>query len=494
MEKKRLTIIEHVALYAKSQPDKKAVLTPDGSVTYLELFDYARGYAKYLLSFGLKKGDKVVLRSRQTIDYVIQYLGIHLAGGIVTSLERNIPDSGIIEIAKKINANAIITDNTKMKDLYAAAYIPLGDVQAVAKEHINDDIELKFPALSDSADILFTTGTTGSSKGAELLHDTILATAENHIIGCKYKPDTVIVVPAPLNHAVAIRNVFTSFVNGSTVYILNGMTNVKSFFNALDYCIGSVACCLPPAAIRTLFALTNDRIGEYRDKIDFIFSASSPLSEADKRKLCSLLPNTRLYNCYGFSETSFMSLYDYNEYPGKENCIGKTLPGMKIIIVDDEHHEIQATRDNPGLIACKGAVNMKAYVNEPVLTAEILENDTIYTSDIGYIDDEGFAYVIGRKGDVINVGGLKVAPAEVESAALEYDGIVDCICIAVADKITTNALKLLVVIKEGTELNIKSLNTFLAKSLEAYKIPRFYEVVDKVERTFNGKINRKYYR
>ena len=494
MKNERMTLIEYVAHYAEQQPDKKAILTPDGSMTYSELYYHARGYAKYLISFGLKKGDIVLLRSEQTINYAIQYLGIHLTGGIVTSLEKNISDSGIIDVAQKVRADTIITDNTLMKDLYPAAYIALGDVPALAKDHVDDDIALDFPLLSDPADILFTTGTTGSSKGVEWLHETIVATAENLIIGCCYKPDTTIIVPGPLNHGDAIRKMFTSFVNGSTVYILNGMTNVKAFFHALDECSDPIACCLPPAAIRTLFALTNDRIGQYRDKIDFIDSSTSPLPEADKKRLSCLLPDARLYNNYSFSESSFVCLYDYNKYPGKQNCIGKTLPGMRMITVDDEHHEVQASREDPRALACIGAVNMKAYLNEPELTAEVLDKDTVYTSDIGYIDDEGFAYVIGRKGDVINVGGLKVAPIEVESAALEHGDIIDCICISVPDRITTNALKLLVVMKEGKEPDIKALNKFLAESLEAYKIPRYYERVDKVERTYNGKINRKFYR
>lgn len=124
----------------------------------------------------------------------------------------------------------------------------------------------------------------------------------------------------------------------------------------------------------------------------------------------------------------------------------------------------------------------------------VFYNGVVYTSDLGYIDEEGFIYVIGRKGDVINVGGLKVSPTEVESVALAYEGIEDCICIAIEDRITTNALKLLVVFQEGKELDVKAISSFLAKSLEAYKIPRFYEKVDKVERTYNGKLNRKFYR
>ena len=80
---------------------------------------------------------------------------------------------------------------------------------------------------------MFTTGTTGSSKGVELSHKALVATAENLIYGCGYKKDTVIIVPGPLNHANAIRKLFTTFVNGSTIYLLNGMTNVKAFFRLL---------------------------------------------------------------------------------------------------------------------------------------------------------------------------------------------------------------------------------------------------------------------
>ncbi len=493
-ENNRKTIIEHVAAYASSQPEKTAVITVDDSLTYSELYRYAQGYAKYLISCGMKKGDVVLLQASQTVDYAVQYLGIHYGGGIVTSLERNISDNGMSAVANKIKADVVITDNSLMCNQCEANCIPRGNVLELAKEHECDEMELVFPGLTDSADILFTTGTTGASKGVELSHNALVATAENLIYGCGYRPDTTVIVPGPLNHANAIRKLFTSFVNGSTIYLLNGMTNMKNFYAALDGCQGTVACCLPPAAIRTIFALTQDKLGDYSEKIDFIESATSPLPETDKKKLCELLPNTRLYNNYGSSEAASVCMYNYNQYRDKDNCVGKAMPNSKIIVVNDDHEEIVSSKDNIGLIACVGDVNMKGYVNEPALTTEVLQNGIVYTSDLGYIDDEGFIYVIGRKGDVINVGGLKVAPSEVESAALAYDGVMDCICISVEDKITTNALKLLAVMQNGHELDGKAMRAFLAKSLEAYKIPRFYEKVDKIERTFNGKLNRQFYR
>ena len=490
----RRTIIEHVADYAAGNPEKLAVMTPEESVSYGALYDYARGYAKYLISSGLRRGGIVVLRAAQTIEYAIQYLGIHLAGGVVTSLGRTVSDNEVVDVANNVGAAAIIIDSALAQRTCSATTVPLGNVREIASEHIRDSVELRFPDLADSADILFTTGTTGTTKGVELSHRALVATAENLIFGCEYKNDTVIVVPGPLNHANAIRKLFTSFVNGSAACLLNGMADTEAFFSVLDSAGGSIACCLPPAAIRKIFQLTKDKIGKYRDRIDFIESASAPLPEADKDRLCELLPKTRLYNNYGSSEAASVCMFDYNRFRGMDDCVGKAMPNSKIIIVDDEHNEIRSSKDNVGLIACIGDVNMNGYVNDPELTREVLIDGIVYTNDLGYIDDEGFVYVIGRKGDVINVGGLKVAPSEVESAVLAYDGIADCICIAIEDEITSHALKLLVVMEEGSELDFQDLTSFLSKRLESFKIPRVYEVVSNIERTYNGKLNRKFYR
>ncbi len=487
----RKTIIECVKEYAQRNPDNVAVVCKDEKTTYEKLYRLVCGYRQFLLKNGILKGDIVVFRASQSLSFVVQYLAIHSIGAIVSSVEKNISDEGIISVARQLSAKAIVTDSV-FENKNEFKKIHLGDVIEIALQY--DAKELKdLPSLEDSADILFTTGTTGASKGVELSHKALVATAENLIYGCGYKPDTVLLAPGPLNHANAIRKLFTTLINGSTIIILDGMLNIKAFYNALNYGKGTIAACLPPAAIRTIFQLTRDKIGEYSDVIDFIESASAPLPEADKNKLCQLLPKTRLYNNYGSSESASVCMYDYNKNRGKENCIGKAMPNAKVIIVDDDRQEMKASAGNMGLIACKGDVNMKGYVNAPELTKETMVDGIVYTNDIGYIDDEGYVYIVGRKGDVINVGGLKVAPAEVESAALEYDGIEDCICIGVDDAISGKAVKLLAVMREGKELDPIKLRQFFDTRLETHQIPRFYEEVNEIKRTYNGKLDRKAY-
>ena len=487
----RKTIVESVAENAKLHSEKPAVIAGSVSLSYGQLYALVRKNAAALNSLGLKKGGIVVLRADQTTEYVAMYLAIHLAGGIVASLERNVSDGRIMEVAKHLHAQMILEDIVdgdtgilcvQRKQLQQCA----GECDLIQEQPV-------FPCLEDSADILFTTGTTGASKGVELSHNALVATAENLLIGCGYGDNTFIIVPGPLNHANAIRKVFTSFVNGSTVYLLNGMLNLKSFFHALDYPGGVIACCLPPSAIRKLFQLTGDKLGEYANKIDFIESATSPLPEPDKLRLCSLLPGTRLYNNYGSSESASVCIYDYGRIKNKSGCIGKPTINAKIIIVDETHQEITSSKDRIGFIACSGDMNMKGYVNAPELTREVLEGNILYTNDLGYIDEDGYVYIVGRKGDVINVGGLKVAPNEVESAALAFPGIDDCICLPTQDPISGNALKLLFVWAGREKFDPIRFRKHMKESLEDYKIPRIFEITDKIERTYNGKLNRKFY-
>lgn len=477
---------------AEEHPEKIALIADGVSTSYGRLAALASGYASFLKEKGLVKGDVVVIKSSQTLDYVAAYLAIQIAGGIAAPLEKNIPAANAAAIARQLCAKMIISNEPTA--------LPREDAVFLDSTRILADAESAPPAThllpeeEDSAVIMFTTGTTGISKGVEVSHRALVANAEKFISGCSYQKDTVIIVPSPMNHAAGVWKLAESILNGSTVYLLSGMADLKGFYNALDSIDGRIGTVLPPAAIRTLFGLTGDRIGAYDGKIDFIEIGSAPLPEPDKQRLSRLLPNARLYICYGASESGFLSLYNYNDHPGKVGCVGKTLPGSQVIVVNDDREVIQSSREHMGRLACKGNSTMKGYFNEPELTRQVLVDGVVYTNDIGYIDEEGFVFIVGRADDVINVSGLKIAPTEVEEAALSIDGIEDCICVPMPHPISGQASKLLVVMREGAEFSPKAISAALQDKLEGYKIPLKFEQVDSVARTYNGKLDRKAYR
>ena len=138
-------------------------------------------------------------------------------------------------------------------------------------------------------------------------------------------------------------------------------------------------------------------------------------------------------------------------------------------------------------------MNMPGYYKQPELTGKVLRDGYFVSSDLGYFDEEGFLYVTGRKDDIINVGGLKVYPSEIENAALGIRGIEECICFGIPDEITGRAVKLLIRTNEHFTGTVAHIQEELSKVMDYYKVPKSIEIVDEIEKTANGKPNRKFY-
>jgi acyl-coenzyme A synthetase/AMP-(fatty) acid ligase len=320
-------------------------------------------------------------------------------------------------------------------------------------------------------------------------HKAILADAENLIAGQGFTENLNFVVNGPLNHIGSLSKVYPVMLLGATLIIVDGLKDLNAFFNAFDAKglksevddLKSFATFLVPASVRILLQLASDRLAALADRLDFIETGAAAMAQSDMETLCRLLPNTRLYNTYASTETGIICTHDFHSGPCTPGCLGRPMP----------HSGVRITE--AGLIACTGDTLMTGYVGEPERTAQVLRDGVLYTSDLGTIDSEGRLHLQGREDDVINVGGFKVAPTEVEDAAMSHPSVADCICIAVDHKITGKALKLLVVLAENAALDKRALARFLSTRLEPFKVPMLYEQVDSIRRTFNGKLDRKSY-
>ena len=159
--------------------------------------------------------------------------------------------------------------------------------------------------------------------------------------------------------------------------------------------------------------------------------------------------------------------------------------------MDDNGKVITATKDKPGCLFFEGPMTMAGYWKEPELTQKVLQDGKIFTNDIGYRGEDGYIYLLGRKDEVINSGGNKIAPVEVEETMLRCEKIEDCACIPVWDPVAGQIPKLYVVMKSGEELCQEELIRFLSERLEFFKIPKKIEQLDKLPRAYNGKLLRK---
>lgn len=480
------TIVHALKSHAQERPEAPAIVAGNNALSYGELWRRIRGFANYLHSAGLRRGQCVVMQSEQTLEFAVCHYGTHLAGGIFTPLERSSSKAAIEAIAAQTSAHIVVSRTQVDWPLCADT----AQLRALSLAHVGDAREPDMPNPEDPVELLFTTGTTGMPKGVLCSYRSLVGVAENLIQGMGYKPNTLMLVPGQVSHANAIRKLSSAYLNGSAVMLLDGVGDMNAFYAALDRW-PVTALCLPPAAIRMLLVLSEDRLGRYRDQIDFIESASSVLPEGDKHRMCELLPNTRLFNCYGTSEAGSSCMYDYNRERGLTACIGRPAVNAKFLVLDDDGREMRSSRENMGLISYGGKMNMLGYWKDPELTARTMVNGFIRTSDVGYIDGEGRVYVIGRRDDVINVGGNKVAPDEVEQAALMLPGIAECGCARMPDPISGEAIKLFVVMKPGAAFDPAGIREALKGMLPDFKLPKRIEQRDQLPRASNGKLQRR---
>ena len=488
------SIVQALSIHAKETPDRIAVIADDEQITYGQLWKEVQGFAEFLRKQGFEKGSRITVKAAPSIWFAVSCFGIHLSGNVHVPMEKTIGPEGIINIADELSASMIVVD-TDLSDRISEndgkyKYISSALVRETAKENYRDGLVFDFPTLDMTCDIMFTTGTTGKSKGVMESHRAVVAVSENVQYGAEIPKDNIYLVPAPINHASAIRKLYVSILTGTTVVLLDGFTDVKKFFSYVEkYKVTSIL--MPPAAVRMILLLAEKNLAKYSGQLHHIHTGSAAFPEADKDKLCEILPETRLYFAYGSSEAGCVSMYDYSKNRGLISCVGKPNKNANIFIVDENRNPIKSSKENQGLIAISGGMVMQGYYNAPELTAEVLKDGVVYTNDIGYIDDEGFVYMLGRRGDVINIGGLKIAPTEVENVVLRYPDIADCACFAKEDRMGGVVPRLNVVMKKGCELDAAKLRAHMAEHLEAFKIPKQIVAVDELPKTSNGKLDRK---
>lgn len=472
------SIVRSIYEHSLEFPDKTAVIAADMTVSYKTLWTYISGMAALLKNKGIVRGDRVIVEADHTVEYLVCCYGIQLAGAVDVPVEYGAPAERIADISAEIEPKMILTGEHPLQELGVT-------LDELAPE------ETEFPTENMLQEILFTTGTTGKSKGVMITHYGQMNMCQSQNAVLNFSVDNVWMIPTPMNHAAGLRKTHMSMVRGSTVLLMRGFKDLRKFFaNMREYNVTSLY--LPPSAVHYILTLAGRELAKFDSQLDFIYSSSSALPGGDKEKLISLLPNVRKFDAYGGSEVGAVVYIDYNAVRGDGSCVGKPNPGVDITIVDENYEpKPNASKDDPGIIAIRSNTVTAGYWNEPELTAQTIVDGVIYMTDLGYFNDEGYLFLVGRRDDVINVGGNKVAPTEVENIAMQYPDINECICIPYEDKVFGKTVKMLVCLNDGAALEPVKISEYLAERLEAYKLPKYIEEIPEIARTYNGKIDRK---
>lgn len=477
-----LESIEHkIWHWASLLPDKTAVKSGKKSATYLQLCQRVLGARDYFVNqLMLNAGDTIVLAAGKQIEFVYAYFGAHLAGLKVVPVDPATNPDRMAFIIKQTGASLLVGFDGIENNIRT---IGLKEFEELASGFSVPS----FPVGNQIADILFTTGTTGKPKGVTLTYDNEAAAARNINEFIGNTGNDIELLALPVSHSFGLGRVRCCLYQGATLILLGSFANVKKLYRTIEE-ENVTGFTMVPASWRYLKKLTGNKLGDFRNQLRYIEMGSAFFSKEEKEELAGILPDTRVCMHYGLTEASRSTFMEFHQDASHMDSVGKASPHTEIKILDENGVECEA--GNEGEICIKGEHVTHGYLDLPV--GDSFFGDYFRTGDWGYKTEDGYVYLISRKKELINVGGKKVSPIEVEEQLLKIPGVEDCACIGVPDdnEVLGEVVKAFIVKEKGSEITFADIDEQLTGKLESYKIPVCYEWIDAIPKTQNGKIQR----
>lgn len=481
---------------ANEKPGAVAVRSGDQAITYAELDRAAKGVATGLAARGVSPGDKVALLIPNVPEFTIAYFGVLYAGATVVPINvlaaapevtYFLEDSGARLLivhplfeepgrigAKPLDAEVLVATSGDEPDTIGA----LAALDPVDEPHKTSP--------QDTAVILYTSGTTGKPKGAELTHS-------NLVLNCTVVVQSLLPDADEGGHrALATLPLFHSF--GQSV-IQNGMIAAGGSITMLARFTPEDAFLLIErdrltifAGVPTMyFALLHHRGDRAHDvsSLKACMTGGAPMP-VEVMKAFEEKFNVQIEEGFGLSETSPISSFTSPNKPRKTGSIGYPVWGVEMCIVDDEDNRMPD--GERGEICIRGHNIMKGYLGRPEATAETLKNGWFHSGDIGLRDEDGCYFIVDRKKDMILRGGFNVYPREVEEVLYEHEDVVEAAVIGVPHESHGEEVKAVVALGPDAKATTEDLQAFCKDRLAAYKYPRIVEIIDELPKGPTGKI------
>jgi long-chain acyl-CoA synthetase len=516
---------------ARKYPDATATIFLDAKLTYREVNDLADRFAAALQQLGVKKGDRVAVYTANCPQFVIGYYGALKAGAIAVSfnplyaareVEHQLKDSGAetvlvmssyYPIVKQVRARTplkhVIVTNIKeyfpplIKVLFTLAKEKKGghrqDISGDANTYWFQELLSKAPAKptpvevkpSDTACLLYTGGTTGVPKGAELTHANLMsnAVACRHWVHDAREGKEVTMTALPLYHSYAM----TTCMNQS-LYLAGAMLLIPDPRD-LPGVMKSINKHHPTLfpGVPTMYVAVNNfpDIDKYDvSSIRACISGAAPLP-VEVQKRFQELTGARLVEGYGLSEASPVTHGNPIYGKNKIGTIGLPWPDTDAKIVDVKTGKKEMPVGEIGELIIRGPQVMKGYWKMPDETDIALRGGWLYTGDIARMDEEGYFQIVDRKKDMIIAGGFNIYPREVEEVLYEHPKVKEAVVAGIPDPRRGETVKAYIVLKEGETAREKEIIQFCRGEIAKYKVPTAVEFRKELPKTIVGKVLRR---
>lgn len=468
------SIVHAVLNNSEAFPDKNALIFDGEEITYSQFAEKITVFAAALKSKGIKKGSRIALEADDLISFFAAFLGCQLAGCIAVPIEKDISIyklQNILKITKP--ALVFLKNNGENFESFVSDEKP--------------PEKIKYPKPDSVAAIISTTGTTGQPVMVTHTNKSMFSTSRNLAGGTNITADTVLFSNIPFDLAVGFRRVFAALCEGATCVITNNRLSEELLSECFEkYNINYIT--LINVNINFLIDISDKELQKAIGNIKCVESVSGPLTPVNMRNFHKKYPNVTLYNVYGATESGCVIINNTSEN-SIEGCLGKPACNAEIFIIDENGNRVNEP-GRYGYIAIKGDMNMVGYYRKKALTEEVMPDDYIVLNDIAYFDEEGYYYFVSRVGEIIDVNGHKIILTEIEKVIKEFDGIIDCACVA-EDDFRYGQIPILYIVCSKKDFDFEGLEQYMKKRLEYYKIPQKIIPIEKIPRTSTGKVIRK---
>lgn len=483
-------MLVHEIIY-QGNPDQIAVLGLQ-NITYANLQQTITNYRNFFYQQGVRPNENVGLFSKNSVEFIYSYLAIVSLGAAVVPLNSQLVAREIAYIIQDANIKILITmtELDLTTELTNYGY-PKELVQLIIPNFstIIPSLDLPYPPVSTSFNddtlctIIYTSGTTGNPKGAMLTHKNLISNAQAFSLICPQDQTDSFLCVLPMYHCFAWTvAVLSPLLNHCSIKILESFSIRETITaireNKLTIVIG----------IPTMFRLfTQWALADDFANVRLCISGGSSLPQEIAQQFSQKIGN-EIIEGYGLSEASpVVSLNPVNHV--KYCSVGKPLPGVDVKVVNSEN--IAQLSGQTGEILVRGANVMQGYYNLPAESSAALQNGWLYTGDLGYIDEDGYIFIVDRLKDMIIVSGENVYPREIEELLYAYPAVAEVAVIGVPDKLRGTIVRAYIVSKEEQILDKKMLQAYLQKKIAPYKMPREFIMVTSLPKNSTGKILKK---
>lgn len=497
-----MNLLTSLAQKAQKQPGKEAIVYYEKTLTYQELWQRVLGVAGGLKEMRMVENDRVMIMLANSPEFIVAYYGVIAAGGIVIPVNPIYTAKEVGIISKDCNPFAIITssklipiveESLKQNSMPARPLIIVGQETAASGNKVAFNQIVNSPLIGEDSleqdlekvvEFLYTSGTTGTPKGAMLTHNNLFSNTKTFAEITEMSAEDRALLVAPAYHAAAQTCVMNNALYvGATLVVHDGWQGTDSILKSFEE--DKITFFFGPPTMYN-FLVNSTKLTEYDiSSLRVAFTGAASLPVEVFRRFQKLFGFENMEG-YGLSETSPVVTTNPLRGTKKIGSIGVAIPGVEVRIFNENDEEVP--RGEIGEIVTRGPHVMKGYYNHPKETAQTMKNGWFHTGDMAYMDEDGYIFIIDRKKDIIIRGGLNIYPREIEEVLYTHPAVLETAVIGVPDEVMGEEVKAFIALKEGKQLSVEEVREYCKTELARYKIPKFIEFVSGLPKTTTGKV------